>query len=211
VALSLREPCTLGVLSLKGGVGKTILAVHLAHYLHLRDKPVVLVDAEAIHGSLGWHLRGTHFEFPVIDVQRYEPKTWAGHWKVFDTPAHPAQEFLEDLVQILDLALVPVTSNLDSQQAARDVMHAMRGAGVACRTVINDVPDASVPDAKLLWAYLHEMNLAPLHAIVRRRKVYEYARLEGEPVFSSSHRTRMMAWQDLVQLGKELYDGAQPA
>lgn len=207
MGLSLLEPVSLGVVSLKGGVGKTILAVHLAHYLQEQQRPVVLVDAEAVHGSVNWDLRGERFSFPVLSIEDYLPQEWVGHWQVFDTPAHPSNEFLRDLLEIIDQALVPVTINLDAQIAAEELVSYFKKLGVPSRTVVNDAPTRPQQDGDILRTYLTEQLLDPCQTIVRHRKAFEYARHEGVPVYACSHRTRMQAWNEIMNLGEELYGG----
>lgn len=196
---------------MKGGVGKTILAVHLAHYLEEQERPVVLIDAEAVHGSVNWDLRGERFGFPVLSIEDYQPREWVGHWQVFDTPAHPSNEFLRDLLEVIDQALVPVTINLDAQVAAEELVAYFQKLGVTTRTVVNDAPARPQQDGEILREYLREQRLQPYETILRHRKAYEYARHEGVPVHACSHRTRMLAWSELQELGREIYSGTEPA
>jgi chromosome partitioning protein len=194
---------SLGILSLKGGVGKTLIAVHLAHYLHEQGEVVVLVDSEASHGSRKWHLRGKLFPFDVVMVEDYRAQEWRGVWQVFDTPAHPSAEFQEALAEVLDLAIIPVTPNVDAQAAAIELAPYFRQF-MPVRTVLTNMPDRSRPDAQLVYAYMRTLELSPYRTILYARKAYEYARLEGVPVSACSQRSRMAAWLEFERLGKEI-------
>lgn len=59
-------------LSEKGGVGKTTLAINVAHELQLRGRSVLLVDADPIGSATDWHARG---EGEVLAVVRLDIRT----------------------------------------------------------------------------------------------------------------------------------------
>ena len=49
-----RSPQVVAVANLKGGVGKSTLAVNIAGAMHSPRKPVVLVDADPQGTALAW-------------------------------------------------------------------------------------------------------------------------------------------------------------
>src|SRR5829696_7457100 len=59
------------VASFKGGVGKTVTAVHLAAYLRSLGEPTVLVDGDPNRSATGWAQRGAgRLPFKVIDERQ---------------------------------------------------------------------------------------------------------------------------------------------
>jgi len=81
----------LAVVNLKGGTGKTTVAVFLAAALHRRGR-TLLVDADPQRSALSWSETAGGFPFPVIslptrDLHRRLPQLWEGYAHiVVDTP-----------------------------------------------------------------------------------------------------------------------------
>src|SRR3712207_386918 len=85
------------VASFKGGVGKTVTAVHLAAYL--ASAPAVdtmLVDGDPNRSATGWAKRG-ELPFKVVDERQAVRYARDHDHVVIDTEARPEREDLEAL------------------------------------------------------------------------------------------------------------------
>lgn len=200
----------IGFLSLKGGVGKTILSVHFAFYLHELDRKVVLLDGEPGETALDWHQRGELFPFPVgrlVDWDaRYDAEPDTTY--VIDTVAHPNDEELIWLIETLDLAICPVTVDVDSQRKAEQLAPEFTERGKNFRTVVNAAPPPTGGSGhgEEVLAYLKRVDLNPFETIIRQRIAYLYAKSEGVPVYASSQRASMSAWLEFRRLGEEVVE-----
>ena len=144
----------IAVANLKGGAGKSTIAVNLAGELAVK-RTVVLVDADAQGTSVYWSTAG-RLPFPVEpmpfesakDAKRWGPKVLEidmADYVVIDCPPHVGGA-TEAALGIADLVLVPVTpsgADLASTLKALDLLHEIRDAredgGPACLIVPSKV------------------------------------------------------------------------
>ena len=100
--------------SLKGGSGKTTLAVHLAHAISLAKRKVILIDADPQGSSQGWAAsREESPPFPVIGMARNTlhrdlPELLENYDHcVIDTPPR-VSALARTAILAADLVLIPV-------------------------------------------------------------------------------------------------------
>jgi chromosome partitioning protein len=193
----------VGFVSLKGGVGKTALSVHTAFYFHRHGRDVQLVDGDPIESCHRWQASGDGFPFPVT----YPTDPWEADTIVFDTEAHPEIEDLNALGDTLDMAVIPVTTNIDALDAALMTLPALEGRKTAVVAVVNAAPPANLSDGANVQKALRDAGLTTADTILRKRKAYEYARLEGTSVDDSGHTGGMRAWLEFERFAREVFDG----
>jgi chromosome partitioning protein len=143
-------PRFVAVANLKGGAGKSTIAVNLAGELCGKKSSVVLVDADAQGTAVYWASSGA-LPFPV-EAMPYETAREAKRWApkvleidadyvVIDCPPHVGGA-TEAAVGIADLVLIPVTASgadLAATLKALELVHGMRevrdDGGPACIVV----------------------------------------------------------------------------
>ena len=102
------------VAGFKGGVGKSITAIHLAAFLQ-QHGPTVLADGDPNRSALGWSKRGSS---PFLVVEESDAGVIADHeHAVLDTPARPSEEDLLGLAEASDLLVLPTAVDAFSLDA----------------------------------------------------------------------------------------------
>jgi chromosome partitioning protein len=190
---------SLAVVSLKGGVGKTTLAVHFAYFLHetLRQR-VVLLDGDPISSSLRWHKRGEGFPFPVVPLGDAYDET---DWLVVDTEAHPSRQDIERIAKQVDVVVLPVT-NIESLETAVEVQPLL--GKVARLSLVNMAPPFPQRDGQEMRMALLDQGLPVASTLVRRSKAYETAKLEGTSTYHCSNRLGKAVWFEFDALAREV-------
>ena len=92
--------------SVKGGVGKSTCAIHIAAYLRSLSS-TLLVDSDRIRSCVAWNKRGK-LPFPVVD-ENHQAKAMRDtryEYVVFDTPGSIDDQGLMELADGCDLMIV---------------------------------------------------------------------------------------------------------
>jgi chromosome partitioning protein len=102
----------ISVTALKGGVGKTTTAIHLAAYFQ-EKAPTLLIDADKNRSALHWSREDT-LPFAVASQAGATGLVKKYTHIIIDTQARPEPEELKDLANGSDLVILPTTpSHLD--------------------------------------------------------------------------------------------------
>lgn len=190
--------------STKGGVGKTTLAMNLAHGLARRNSTLV-VDSDPQQSALQWWSvadGGRHLGFRVeagdkAVVPAIEAARSRHHFVVVDCPpSFNASQTREALSQA-DLVLLPMQpSPLDlwaGVHVAEQVRDARRvNSGLRAFIVLNQVE----PNTRLwrgIKEVVNELELPTLETTVRRRAVFRNAALTGASVYTLGKQGREAA------------------
>jgi chromosome partitioning protein len=167
----------IAVVNLKGGVGKTTTAVHIASGL-AADGRCLLVDADPQGSALSWSeeaegLRAPVIALPVKDLHRRLP-TIAEPYRhvVIDTP--PGQPpIVESALRAADLALVPVQAtvlDLDRVTATIDLIIDAQALGRLYAAVLLTRTRARTRSLEAAREVLGEFGLHVLDAEVPQRE-----------------------------------------
>ena len=117
----------IAITALKGGVGKTTTAVHLAAYLQAKA-PTLLIDADKNRSALVWS-KDDKLPFYVASQAGSPGLIKKVTHIVIDTQARPEPEELEDLAKGSDLLILPTTPNhldLDSTVKAVELLEPLK-------------------------------------------------------------------------------------
>jgi chromosome partitioning protein len=195
------------VTSHKGGVGKTITAVHLAAYLMLEfgEGSTLLVDGDPNRSALEWGSRG-NLPFPVVS-QYQAPKYLRDHEHVvIDTQGRPNRQDLEELVEGCDLLVIPTTPDALALQALMLTVEDLEGLGRAdgYKVLLADVPPWPVRSGKKARRELDAIGVSLFEAEIRRREAFQKAANEGVPVYDLRERGARQGWEDYESVGREV-------
>lgn len=120
--------------SLKGGSGKTTLAVHLAHAISLSNKKVILIDSDPQGSSQGWAAsREDKPPFPVVGMARntlhrdLPPLLENYDHCVIDTPPR-VSALARTSILASDLVLIPVQPSSYDVWAASETVNLIQEA-----------------------------------------------------------------------------------
>ena len=124
-------PRIIALTSLKGGVGKTTIAVHLAQVLVNAGHDVVVLDTDSEHSSYGWAAQASNTRPLDFAVVRADPDTMmrqareyanAGTFVLIDTPPND-REILKSAAAVADLVVVPLlATGMDVDRMTRTLI-----------------------------------------------------------------------------------------
>jgi chromosome partitioning protein len=205
--------------NLKGGVGKTTLAVHLAVWLRQKGLSVAFVDADMQASSSQW-IREAGPDISLVHLQDPDeildqaPKLKEQYEVVIaDGPAGMA-ELSRAILLHADLALVlcgPSTLDLRASATAVRVIkqaQVIRNGMPRALFIANKV-QVHTHLSKELLASSAVMGIPMAQTAVKFRQVYADAPGQGETVFTMGYKARE-AVQELNLLFEEVYDGKTP-
>ncbi len=194
------------VASFKGGVGKTVTAVHLATYFG-RSGTTVLVDGDPNRSATGWSERG---ELPFKVVDERQAVRFARDYEhiVIDTEARPNQQDLETLAGGCDLLIIPTAPDALALDALLLLVGALDELGAGrYRILLTMIPPRPSHDGEQARSTLSGAELPLFDGEIRRMVAFQKAALEGVPVYEVKDPRALQGWQDYVCIGEEITRG----
>lgn len=197
------------VASFKGGVGKTVTAVHLTAFLQ-RHGSTVLVDGDPNRSSTGWANRG---ELPFNVVDERQAVKFARDYEhiVIDTAARPDSEELNTLAEGCDLLVLPTTPDALSLDALILTVTELQQIGrtEGYRILLTMLPPRPSRDGQQARATLEENGFPVLDAEIRRLVAFQKAALGGVPVYEVKDPRARGGWEDYMRVGEEVIKRAR--
>jgi len=208
----------VSVVSRKGGVGKTVTALHLAGYLagYLAglggggEQRVVLVDTDPSRNALRAAQRGGGFGFSVVgeeEAARAVGELTPEH-VVVDVKGSPEKGEVEELAvqsEVLVMPAMPGGMELDTVLQTIEDVRAVGREEVfrVLLTVVPPWPYRRGPEAR---AQLERLEVPMFRSEVRRYEAFVEATDLGVLVKDVPSRKARKAWEDYVRVGDELVE-----
>lgn len=189
----------IALASLKGGCGKSTLALNLAAGLARTDS-VGLVDADPQGALHHWAECAVHDGLPEVLVAGNDPleaisRSARSHRRVVvDCPPSLDMAITRQILQRVDIVLIPVLPSPLDLWASAQTVEAVRQARVAnpglkSWLVINQAEPSSAMSRAMSIA-LSGLDVPTLNCVVRRRAVFRMAAVEGVSVYQLGSRGR---------------------
>jgi len=188
------------VTGLKGGVGKSTTAIHIAAYFSGLGK-TLLVDGDPNHTAVAWAHRG-NLPFDVVTSQQSLKAVAGKDWVIFDTPARPNSEDLSELIKGCDLLVLPTSPDIVSILPMIDTVKALGRANY--RALITIVPPKPSRDGEAAQAELRAAGYPLFDTMIRRSVAFTKAAVMGSTVRELDDPRLVGAWEDYQALGKEI-------
>jgi chromosome partitioning protein len=190
------------VASMKGGVGKTTTAVHLAAFL-AEHGATLLVDGDLNRSSLSWARRGPELGFAACDMTAAAKESRGKENIVIDTGANPDRATLKELASGCDFLLIPTTPTSLSMEGLMGTISALqelKSFGVVL-TMVDSRRKGASDTAR---ATLEGFGIPVLNQTIRRLACHETAPQEGVLVRDVRDRMAGIAWGEYRRLGQEV-------
>lgn len=203
------------VTSDKGGVGKTMTAIHLAAYLQTLA-PTLLVDGDGIRCSTRWSERGDGQGLPFKVVGDKEMGMYIRDFEnvVIDTQGNPDDRDLKELVRGCDVLVIPAEPGESANEGLIHTLERLRAIGSEKHCVLlTKIPPPQEEMAQLARktrTELEDAHFPVLTTEITRMAVFQKAEAAGVPVYAvKDDRNRKRAWEMYAAAGKEIVSHAR--
>lgn len=204
----------------KGGVGKSTLTVHIAHYLMSMGKQVCIVDADPQGSVRDWQEAGKVTQFSVVGLDRRQAlKTLpftinAEHFDycLIDTPGRIA-EIQAVAISLSDKIFIPVQPSCYDVWASSDVVEVIKSRQLALADtigcplaafIINNTRQGTIIGRDVRESLL-QFELPTMNQAITHRQSFKNTLSQGKTVISGKDKK---ARQELAVLVGELIDFA---
>ena len=190
------------VAGFKGGVGKTVTALHLAAFFAQSSDKVLLIDGDPNHSSLNWADRGD-LPFNVCSLIGAAKASRRASDIVIDTEGNPDLDVIKDFAETSDLVVLPTTADILAIEALLNAVDSLSNLG-RYGVVLTMIDSRKRSDAEAAKRALEQQNIPVFKQSIRRLTAYERAALAGCIVRDSGDRFSRIAWSEYEALGKEV-------
>jgi chromosome partitioning protein len=191
----------IAITALKGGVGKTTTAVHLAAYLQTLA-PTLLIDADKNRSALVWSKED---KLPFYVASQAGAASLVGKFThiVIDTQARPEPEEIEDYAKGSDLLILPTTPNhldLDTTVKAVELLKTFKADYKVLLTQV----DSRTKNGQNAREFLKSADLPLFKTEIPRLVAFERSPSRGVIIKDYPDPRSAIGWSRYRAVGKEI-------
>ena len=197
------------VTGIKGGIGKSTTAFHIAAYISRFGKTLLLDCDDKNRTSVEWYKRGLandiEFGFEVADERSGKLKVIGKDFIVIDTPANLANDDFEELSQECDLMILPVYPDANSIDSLGKILGKIKD-DAAFRGLISMEPALPNRDGEEVQKMLRDNGVPVFDVRVKRSVALARAAKIGCTVrdLPKDDKSAQALWLNFEELGKEV-------
>ncbi len=191
----------IAVASLKGGVGKTTTAIHLATFFQTLQ-PTLLIDADRNRSALVW-AKEEKLPFYVASQAGAAPLIRKFEHIITDMKARPEEDDLKDLAKSSDMIIIPTTPNHLDLDATVKAVEILEPLNVNYKVLLTKV-DSRTKNGRIAKRFLQEQNFPLFKTDIPLLVVFEKASAQGLTAQHFGDFRSQQAWKQYEKIGKEI-------
>lgn len=202
----------IAMAALKGGVGKTTSAIHLAAYFNA-IAPTILIDSDKNESALTWSRLG-QLPFAVCPLEGATKYIRSAEHVIIDTQARPTPQDLEGIVKGCDLLILPTTPkalDLDALIKTTEILDELQANYKVLLAIVPPPrrrPASSIAESSLKERKAREL-LDQAEISYFKSAIYEFTAFERAPLIGVTvdrypDDYAQTAWDCYQRLGDEI-------
>jgi chromosome partitioning protein len=198
-------------------VGKTNTAFHLAAMLATVQpkKRTVLVDGDAMNGSVKWKQRGAKsLPFDVVDMMQ-QAKVFSKtqyDYVVYDTEGNPEPEDVKHYAEGCDLLIIPAVPESAASDGLFLTLDLLEKYSITnFRVLLNRVKHNRRREAQELRSALEAKQVPVFKTEIPEYAAFDKANAQGVAVCDVNDERAGTAWDAFLAVGNELEEAASHA